>query len=603
VAQIIRICKSPFLFPSHKAPLMTAISKLKIQSSKSWRKVAISIAALSLVIGLAGQVSAKSSPRSVLDPPEDAALLGDYLAGTYANFLEDMDAQSKFFIEAFEADPTDIRIGRRAVTATLRAGDFSKTRDLARKVYKVDNTESMAKVILGVDAFSRGRHSTAKKYFKNQSSDITMGTVLLFAEGWNEFAAGNEEKAKSLFKVQSSRPYFGELAKLQIANIEALSGETDAANSLFEALTNTSQSTVETALATARHYANTEQNDKAIERLENYIEESGLESGPLKAYLEALKAGKKIDKPLNAKQQLSRALTDPSYEVFLRNRAPDAAEVYLRLALQIDPKNEKAQLWLASLLENTNRSDEAMELYKGFSQDSSYIISARLSEANVYFDREEDDNALAVLEDINNKQETFVTREALGRARLIRENYEEALPIYTAILESMSEEEIINNTQPLYFRGIAYERTKQWPEAEADFLRVLEIEPENADALNYLGYTWVDRGENLKRAFDMIRKAVALEPDSGAIIDSLGWAHYKLGEYEEAKVQLEKAVQLSPSSATIIDHLGDVYWKLGRYREAGYQWERALIYDPTDEERETIERKLKSGLSAVTPAP
>jgi len=468
VAQIIRICKSPFLFPSHKAPLMTAISKLKIQSSKSWRKVAISIAALSLVIGLAGQVSAKSSPRSVLDPPEDAALLGDYLAGTYANFLEDMDAQSKFFIEAFEADPTDIRIGRRAVTATLRAGDFSKTRDLARKVYKVDNTESMAKVILGVDAFSRGRHSTAKKYFKNQSSDITMGTVLLFAEGWNEFAAGNEEKAKSLFKVQSSRPYFGELAKLQIANIEALSGETDAANSLFEALTNTSQSTVETALATARHYANTEQNDKAIERLENYIEESGLESGPLKAYLEALKAGKKIDKPLNAKQQLSRALTDPSYEVFLRR--------------------------LASLLENTNRSDEAMELYKGFSQDSSYIISARLSEANVYFDREEDDNALAVLEDINNKQETFVTREALGRARLIRENYEEALPIYTAILESMSEEEIINNTQPLYFRGIAYERTKQWPEAEADFLRVLEIEPENADALNYLGYTWVDRG-------------------------------------------------------------------------------------------------------------
>ena len=582
---------------------MTAISKLRVQIIKPWRKVVISIAALSVVLGLAGQASAKPSPRSVLDPPEDAALLGDYLAGTYANFLEDMDAQSTFFIEAFEADPTDIRIGRRAVTATLRAGNFSKAKDLARKVYKVDNTESMAKVILGVDAFSRGRHSAAKKYLKNQSSDITMGTVLLFAEGWNEFAAGNEDKAKSLFEVQGSRPYFGELAKLQIAKIEALTGKTDAANTLFESLNNTSQSTVETALATARHYANTGQNEKAIERLENYIDESGLESGPLKAYLDSLKAGKKIDKPLNAKQQLSRALTDPAYEVFLRNRAPDAAEVYLRLALQIDPKNEKAQLWLASLLESTNRSDEAMELYKGFSEKSSYIISARLSEANVYFDREEDDNALAVLEDVNAKHETFITREALGRARLIRENYAEALPIYTAILESMSEEEIRANTQPLYFRGIAYEREKKWPQAEADFLRVLEIEPDNADALNYLGYTWVDRGENLKRAFEMIRKAVALEPDSGAIIDSLGWAHYKLGEYEEAKVQLEKAVQLSPSSATIIDHLGDVYWKLCRYREAGYQWERALIYDPTDEERETIERKLKSGLSAVTPAP
>ena len=101
----------------------------------------------------------------------------------------------------------------------------------------------------------------------------------------------------------------------------------------------------------------------------------------------------------------------------------------------------------------------------------------------------------------------------------------------------------------------------------------------------------------------MIRKAVDLEPQSGAIIDSLGWAHYKLGQYEAAKVQLEKAVELSPSSSTIVDHLGDVYWKLGRYREAGYQWERALIYDPTDEERDTIEAKLKSGLSGAETAP
>lgn len=582
---------------------MTAIRHIRVQKLLSWRKAASSALVLSFMIGSACQSFAKPASQSVLDAPEDAALLGDYLAGTYANFLEDTEAQSKFFIEAFEADPQDIRLGRRAVTATLRAGDFSKAKALAKKVYEIDNTEAMARVMLGVDAFSRGRHKTAKKYLKNQSADITMGTVLLLAQGWNDFALGDEDKAKAIFELQASRPYFGELSKLQIANIESLLDKTEAANVLFDELKATSQSTVETALATARHYANTGQTEKAIERLSRYIEQSGLESGPLKAFLDALEAGEEIETPLGAKQQLSRALTDPAYEVFLRNRAPDAAEVYLRLALQIDPKNEKAKIWMASLLENTDRSDEAMTFYKSIPESSAYIISARLSEANVYFDREEDEKALAVLEDVNSKHETFVTREALGRARLIRENYEDALPIYTSILESMSEEDIQNNTQPLYFRGIAYERTKQWPEAEADFLRVLEIEPENADALNYLGYTWVDRGENLERAFEMIRKAVALEPDSGAIIDSLGWAHYKLGQYEDAKVQLEMAVQLSPSSATIIDHLGDVYWKLGRYREAGYQWERALLYDPTEEERETIERKLKSGLSAVTPAP
>ena len=163
----------------------------------------------------------------------------------------------------------------------------------------------------------------------------------------------------------------------------------------------------------------------------------------------------------------------------------------------------------------------------------------------------------------------------------------------------MSEEEIKEDTQPLYFRAISYEREKQWDKAEADFKRILEIEPDNADALNYLGYTWVDRGEHLTEAFGMINKALKLEPNSGAITDSLGWAHYKLGEYGKAKVQLEDAVALAPSSATIIDHLGDVYWKLGRFREAGYQWERALEFDPTDEERAAIRTKLKGGLEAL----
>lgn len=572
--------------------------------SSPLRKTLLAFSAASILCFAATLPAFAAKPSSnVLETPEDAQLLGDYLAGSYAGYLDDMQARSDYFTKAFKASPKDGRLGRRAVTAALMAGDFEHSKKLAKDLYKIDKTESMAQAILAVDAFSRGRHRSVKKYVNADSADITMAIVMAFTEGWNHVALGNEEKAKAVFEGQKPRAYFGELGELQIAKMAAYSKDKETAKTFYKKFEEPGQARVETTLAKARFYANIGETDKAQTVLEDYIETSGLESGPLSDYAQKLKDGDDIDKPLSPKQQLSRALTDPSYEFFLRNRATDAAEVYLRLALQVDPKNEKAQLWLASLLENTDRSDEAMRIYKSFDEKSSYIVSARLSEANIYFDKEEDAKALKVLEDVNAKKESFVTREALGRARLIRENYAEALPIYTAIIDSMSEEEIQKNTQPLYFRGISYERTDQWEKAEADFLRVLEIEPENADALNYLGYTWVDRGENLKRAFDMIRKAVELEPDSGAIIDSLGWAHYKLGEYKEAKVQLEKAVELSPSSATIIDHLGDVYWKLGRYREAGYQWERALIYDPTDEERETIKKKLKSGLSAVSPAP
>lgn len=568
---------------------------------QSFRSVSVSAC---LLVALSGAFIVQADEdKAFMDQPDDASLLGDYLAGTYASYLEDPLAREKFFTRAFEKDPTNIDIGRRAVTSALTAGDFEKATDLAEDVYEVDETESMAQAILAIDAFSRGKHKKAKKYLDPNSADITMGIVMALTNGWNEYELGKEDKARKAFQRQASRPYFGALGKLQIANLEALEGNKSAANDAFEGLKDTTQSSVETALSAARFYANSGQEDKALEQLDAYIDKTSLESGPLQAYSNALRQGERIAKPLGPQEQLSRALTDPSYEFFLRNRAPDAAEVYLRLALQVDPENEKAQLWLASLLENTDRSDEAMKIYKGFAEDSPYVISARLSEANVYFDREDDEKALSVLEDVNDRHETFVTREALGRARLIREKYEDALPIYTAIIESMSVAEIEKNTQPLYFRGIIYERVKQWEKAENDFLRVLEIEPENADALNYLGYTWVDRGENLERAFEMIRKAVDLEPQSGAIIDSLGWAHYKLGQYQDAKTELEKAVELSPSSATIVDHLGDVYWKLGRYREAGYQWERALLYDPTEDERETIESKLKSGLKPADASP
>ena len=187
----------------------------------------------------------------------------------------------------------------------------------------------------------------------------------------------------------------------------------------------------------------------------------------------------------------------------------------------------------------------------------------------------------------------------MGRARFFREKWDEALPFYTNLVETLSEEELRSNPEPLRLRGIIYERLNRWPEAEADFQRVLQYQPDDADTLNYLGYTWVDRGENLVEALDMIRQAVALEPRSGAITDSLGWAYYKLGRYEEAKTELEKAVVMSPYSATIIDHLGDVYWRLGRKREATYQWMRALEYDPTEEEIVSIQAKLDAGPNAV----
>ena len=115
-----------------------------------------------------------------------------------------------------------------------------------------------------------------------------------------------------------------------------------------------------------------------------------------------------------------------------------------------------------------------------------------------------------------------------------------------------------------YFRGICYERSKQWPKAEADLKKALELFPEQPHVLNYLGYSWIDQGVNLDEGMDMIKRAVQQRPDDGYIVDSLGWAYFRIGNYDEAAKQLERAIELKPEDPTINDHLGDAYWRVGR---------------------------------------
>ena len=146
-----------------------------------------------------------------------------------------------------------------------------------------------------------------------------------------------------------------------------------------------------------------------------------------------------------------------------------------------------------------------------------------------------------------------------------------------------------------YSRGIALERSGQWKRAEADLEHALELKPDQPLVLNYLGYSWIDRGENLDRGLKMIQKAVELRPEDGYIVDSLGWVHYRLGDYSSAVQYLEKAIELVPEDPTINHHLGDTYWQSGRPVEARYQWKRALQFGPQDEEIKPIQAKLDGG--------
>jgi len=530
-----------------------------------------------------------------------AQMYGDYLVASYAAELNDAEARSNFYSRAFARKPHDLVLGHKSMAAALNNGDMALARVLAIEVKNLDKTDGLSRTVLASNALSKGRYTKTIEILDGGNGGPAVDDVNNMIRGWAEYGLGDETSALTSFASMKGGKYFDLLGTLQLAKANTNIGKYEVADKAFAEVNEVGISSIETVLSQARSYVKRGQADQALKRLNEFAEESGgVLTGPARLYIDALEKGETIDADLTPAQQASRALTEPAFGFYGVQKQYEAAEIFLRIALELDPENDKARLFLGSVLEDVERREDAASQYAMIANDSPYTVSARLSEANLKFDADEDKGGIAILEGIYRTHPSKVTQESIGRAYLILEDYENALPSYNALIAGMSEEELQKNPQPKYLRGICLERLGRWEEAVADFEYVLKHKPDNADALNYLGYTWVDKGVNLNRAFDMIRKAVELEPKSGAIIDSLGWAHYKLGQFSEARLKLEDAVEISPNSATIIDHLGDVYWKLGRHREAGYQWERALDFEPTDDERASINAKLKGGLSAAT---
>jgi Flp pilus assembly protein TadD len=185
----------------------------------------------------------------------------------------------------------------------------------------------------------------------------------------------------------------------------------------------------------------------------------------------------------------------------------------------------------------------------------------------------------------------------IGDIMRSQENYPEAVLAYESALSRLTD--VTENYWSLHYAlGISLERTHNWPRAEENFKKALELRPDQPYVLNYLAYSWVEKGINLDQATEMLRNARDQRPNDAYIIDSVGWVHYQLGSYEEAVVDLEDAVELLPQDPIVNDHLGDAYWQVGRKREARFQWKRALSMDPEPDTIPAIEEKIKNGLKA-----
>lgn len=276
--------------------------------------------------------------------------------------------------------------------------------------------------------------------------------------------------------------------------------------------------------------------------------------------------------------------------------AGDMALMYGRIALHLRGDLSLARMMLGDILEQRGLHDDALAQYGDVKGDEALRWTARLRSAAVLerMKRGEDAVSLLVAMAAERPDRSDALVE-LGDVHRSAERYEQAITAYSDALTR------IGTLQPrhwiiLYARAMTYDKLKRWEDAERDLMRANELSPDQAFLLNYLGYSWIDRGINLERGKAMIQRAVELKPTDGYIIDSLGWALYRLEDFPGAVANLERAVELKPLDPTINDHLGDAYWQVGREAEARFQWRRALLHAEESELKAAIDAKLANSL-------
>jgi tetratricopeptide (TPR) repeat protein len=521
--------------------------------------------------------------------------LGAYLAGQQAVHDRDPAMASRLLAEAMQANPDDPALALRALQAHVAAGAFDLAVPLAERLAGAEET-SLPRIVLVVAAMKKGDHAAARRLVGTLREE---GIDRLLKPGlgaWIELGAGDAMKAVDQLRALVGVDGLEAFRDYHLALIyDAAGRDAEAAAAYAQALKRSSTPPLRLVEAAAAFHAAAGRVEEARALLARFLADNP-EAVAAEIALKRLDEGRKppraVARPAEGMAELLLNLAS----ALQGDSTGDAALLYGRLADYLRPDHPQTLLLIGSQLEADDQHEAAIAVFRRVAKDSVASWSARRAEASVLVSLKRVAEAAALLEAMGRERpERWDALAQLGNLWRGEKQWAKAVDAYDRAIARIGKVEA-RHWNLFYVRGIALERAKNWPRAEADFKRALELSPDEPYVLNYLAYTWVDRGENLDQAMAMLKKAVGLRPRDGAIVDSVGWAYYRLGRFAEAVEYLERAVELQPEDATINDHLGDVYWRVGRLYEARFQWQRALSLNPEPEDKPLIEEKLKNGM-------
>ncbi len=524
---------------------------------------------------------------------------GSYLAARHAGQQRDAAAAAVYYREALKRDPKNGELLDRAFLSLLVDGDIDEAAKYAERVVQADKNDRVSRLVIGVQALKRKNFAAARKELaqsvRGPITDLT-ATLLI---SWSALGAGDSKAAIAAIDRLAGPDWYAIFKELHAGMIYDLAGNQKEAGKRYEHAYKLDSSALRVVEAYGSWLSRNRSPQEALGVFETF--DKTLPRHPLVVEaMNKLKAGEKLP-PLVASPQAGAAEALYGLGASLGRRGgEDLGLVYLQLSLYLAPNHPLALLSLADLYESVKKPALAIKVYERVPANSPLRRNAVIQmAANLdALDRvdEAEKHLSAIIKEHPDDLEAIL---ALGNVLRGHKKFAECADVYSKAVAAIGTPDKSNWTV-FYFRGICYERSKQWPKAEADLKKALTLFPDQPHVLNYLGYSWIDQGINLDEGMNMIKKAVQQRPDDGYIVDSLGWAYFRLGNYDEATKNLERAIELKPEDPTINDHLGDAYWRVGRVLEAKFQWAHARDLKPDPEDLPKIEAKLKDGLPEET---
>ena len=544
------------------------------------------------------------------------SVVGDYLSGRLAARTNNVDAAASEFSQAQTGAPETSEVLRDAFFFKLASGDFEQAFPLAERLASNEELgdDGLARVVLAARALKTRDYEYAQEI-------VSDGVEATFLRATNHiliaWAMAGDEGPNAAYQYllragdENMRGFF----PLHLAFFAEQAGRKDEAHSAFYLSIRTLGGPVGNA-AFGAFLERSGDEEAAREFYAFLVNQPGHLRKVAQQGVARLDAGEKNAQFEKLSPATGAAIAFYSLGVAILEQAVNQRASAIRegrvvgeinynlplvltqMALYLDPSLDDAIQFGGQIMNFYGDNERAIEMLSRISPSSPHYEQAQIDIASGFLALEDQRRAISVLRTmIKRDLSMWEARAALANVYSIDGQHGKAVKELDALIEILPEEPHQDAWRFFVSRAASLIELDAWERAEKDLVRAVEIAPEQPTALNYLGYSWAERGLNLEEAFALIEKAIALRPDSGAIIDSLGWAHYQLGDYDQAVGHLEHAASLEPGDPIITDHLGDVYWKLGRRIEARYQWERVLELNPDEDLKTSVLRKIDEGLS------